>query len=76
MKYADKSQPIEIEAYYEDERIHIQFRNHIADHAKKVESTRIGVKTCERICIDMKGTFVASEDEELVVPSFLTEEIL
>ena len=78
MKYADKKQVIRVEAGLNGSIIEINVENHILEQAKKVESTRIGLKTCERICSDLKGTFRYTEEEhsfnvEITFP--VTEEI-
>lgn len=65
MKYALKKEPIGVKAELDHDRISIQVTNSIWEQAKKVESTRIGLKTCERICSDLQGSFVYQEDEHL-----------
>ena len=65
MKYADKKEVIRIEAGLNGSIIKIIIENHILEQAKKVESTRIGLKTCERICSDLQGAFRYTEDEHL-----------
>ena len=53
--------------------------NHITEEAKKVESTKIGVKTCRKICQDMGGDFLVTDRDkiyttEVIFPVVGTEE--
>ena len=61
MKYATKREAVGIRAEYDGEGIEIEIRNGIWEQTKKVESTQIGMKTCQRICEDMKGEFSYEE---------------
>ena len=63
MKYADNSYPIVITAEIIQNQIKIVLKNHIAEDAGKVESTKIGVKTCKKIVDDLGGTFRALEED-------------
>lgn len=65
MKYALKKEPIGVKAELKNGMIYIAVENSIWEQAKKVESTRIGLKTCERICSDLKGTFRYTEEEHI-----------
>lgn len=67
MKYADKKVPIGIfaETDPDGKEIKIKITNAIMENAKKVESTRIGLKTCEKICSDLKGYFNYDEQEHV-----------
>lgn len=67
LKYAGKDFPVEVCATYSENRIEILFRNTIWKEAKQRESTKIGVKTCRKICEDMYGTFSAIEEGESYV---------
>jgi len=64
MKYADQCHAVSIEAKVEKEQIVIKLSNVIADSAKKVESNKIGLKTCEKICQSFGGKFVYHEAEQ------------
>jgi len=64
MKYADYKETISIEAKVEQEQIVIVITNAIAESAKKVESNKIGLKTCEKICQSFNGKFVYQELEK------------
>lgn len=63
MKYADNAYPIVITAEIIQNQIKIVLKNHIAEDAGKVESTKIGVKTCKKIVDDLGGTFRALEED-------------
>lgn len=61
MKYADKKEPISIRGYNNNANVEIVFDNIVLAQSKKVESTNIGVKTCEKICLDLGGDFQVLE---------------
>lgn len=65
MKYADQSYPIIITAEIIDKQIKIILKNHITEDAGKVESTKIGVKTCKKIVDDLGGIFRALEEDNV-----------
>lgn len=66
MKYADKKENVCIYAETEDEKsVKILVINGIPEASKKVESTRIGLKTCEKICSDLGGEFSYDEQERI-----------
>ena len=63
MKYADNAYPIIITAEIIQNQVKIVLKNHITEDAGKVESTKIGVKTCKKIVDDLNGTFRALEED-------------
>ena len=63
MKYASHDYPIVITAEVIDNKIKIVLKNHVTEDAGKVESTKIGVKTCKKIVGDLGGTFRALEED-------------
>lgn len=65
MKYAEKKASIEVTARVEGDIIRIEVSNTIMENAKKVESTRIGLKTCEKICTDVNGSFSYEEENNV-----------
>lgn len=65
MKYGDKREDIRVEAALNGTIVKIVVENHILEQVKKVESTRIGLKTCERICSDLQGIFRYTEEEHI-----------
>ena len=62
MKYASHDYPIIITAEVIQNKIKIVLKNHVTEDAGKVESTKIGVKTCKKIVDDLNGTFRALEE--------------
>lgn len=64
MKYADEREVVSIDARVESEQIVVKISNTIAEIAKKVESNKIGLKTCEKICQSFNGAFVYQEEAQ------------
>lgn len=80
MKYADKNEVVCIYAETEAENVKILAINGMPEEAKKVESTRIGLKTCEKICSDLGGDFSYDEQERIftvriLIPTLPAEEL-
>ncbi len=71
MKYADKSFNVEIKCDIIADKVKLVLQNHIASDAKMVESTKIGVKTCKKICEDLHGSFHAMEEEKIYTTEML-----
>lgn len=65
MKYADKKYHIRISAVLEDKDIIIRIINRVLPVSRKVESNKIGLKTCERISQDMGGNFIYRDEGQL-----------
>ena len=65
MKYADKDAHVRISAAVENDEIIIRIINRIQESPYKVESNNIGVKTCEKICKDMGGTFIYKDEGQV-----------
>ncbi|MGC2873613.1 HAMP domain-containing sensor histidine kinase [Ihubacter sp. rT4E-8] len=64
MKYADKSEAVVVAAELKEKDICLELVNRIPAERKKVESTRIGLKTCLKICSDLGGSFSYDETDE------------
>ena len=62
MKYADKRRHVSIEASVQEGLITVRIINGVLETSRKVESNNIGLKTCEKICRDMDGTFEYHDD--------------
>ena len=71
MKYANPDFNIEIKANVINGKIKLILQNHITEEAKKVESTKIGVKTCKKIIEDTGGSFHAMEEEKIYTTEIL-----
>lgn len=73
LKYADREQPVEISCMGQGSRAVVTVRNAIAPRNDAVESTNIGLKTCESGAAAHGGKFTARWDDgvftaELVLP--------
>ena len=64
-KYADPDRPVEIRQQAESGQIHIILKNDIRPDPNPVESTNIGLKTCERIVELMGGTFRTAKEKNV-----------
>lgn len=63
-KYADSSEPVIITGRQEGEQIYVMMRNRVSHDPDRMESSGIGLKTCERIVERMGGTFSAWEKSD------------
>lgn len=64
-KYADAAWHVAVSAMIAGDRLVITMINKILTSSRKVESNRIGLKTCEKICNDMGGQFSYTDDGSL-----------
>lgn len=62
-KYADKSRPVMLLCENTGGSVSICMSNYIAPRENRVESTKIGLRTCEKIMEHMGGRFVTRSDE-------------
>ncbi len=74
VKYADPTSPAVFRVEYRDGMIVMTGENKIADRVGKVESTKLGLLTCESIMLRLKGSFRTQKQEdtftvELTLPS-------
>lgn len=58
-KYADKSSPVEVKTYSDNDRIFIEVSNGISSNI--AESSEIGIKTCQKIMEQMGGRFTTQK---------------
>lgn len=63
MKYADKNYPVSITVEIQEKNILITMVNKVMEDSRNVESNKIGLKTCEKICKDAGGDFIYTDDE-------------
>lgn len=56
-KYADPREIITIRLHWEGAMLHVSLGNAMSDSAGQVESTRIGLRTCEKLMAAMGGSF-------------------
>ena len=64
-KYADRSEPIMLSLTQCSDRLTVRMSNHIAKKTPHVESTKIGLRTCEKILSSLGGSFTTESDSEL-----------
>ena len=69
-KYASREQPILILTEWKDGMLSVVVSNAIAGRPDRVESTKIGLRTCEKIMQAMGGSFVTHRDEEHFAAEF------
>lgn len=60
-KYSDYSKPVDIKYSTSDTKVILVISNHISKNRNEAESTRIGIKTCEKIAQEMNIDFSVKE---------------
>ena len=68
-KYADRSEPITLDLEV-GEFLTVRMRNRIARNGPRVESTKIGLRTCEKILSSLGGEFRTDSDGEYFNAAF------
>lgn len=73
LKYADQEKPVTVAAVQESDTLHVCLSNYIKKDAGAVESTKIGLQTCEKLLNSMGGTFLRYQDDrgftaEVILP--------
>ena len=69
-KYADKTVPIVFRSELSDGLLSVRVSNAIAKGVSRVESTKIGLRTCEKIMQAMGGSFETQIDEDRYTAAF------
>lgn len=69
-KYADKGHPVMMISEHKDGMLNFCMSNHIAANTDRVESTKIGIRTCEKIMEHMGGSFRITSDGEHFAAEF------
>ena len=69
-KYADREAPIRLISALEDGKLTVRMENRIAVKGPQVESTKIGLRTCEKILSSLGGEFHAKADSNSFIASF------
>lgn len=69
-KYADRSRPVLLLSELADGELTVCFSNSVSRSMERVESTRIGLRTCEKIMAHMSGRFVTRSDEDHFAAEF------
>ena len=62
-KYADRDKPIAVLVSAENGALEIHISNTVANHTGRVESTGIGLKTCEKLVSAMGGSFTRWQED-------------
>ena len=73
-KYADKTVPIVFRSELSDGELSVRVSNAIARGVSRVESTKIGLRTCEKIMQAMDGRFETRRDDRHFAASFILPE--
>ena len=63
-KYADPAQPVVAVSELKDGMLSLTISNHVAAGGARKESTKIGLRTCEKILSSMGGSFETRADAE------------
>ena len=61
-KYADRSRPVLLLSEHSGGTLRVRFSNAVAHGLSRVESTKIGIRTCEKIMTHMGGQFAIHND--------------
>ena len=69
-KYADPAAPIIFLAERKDGRLSVCVSNTVARNVSRVESTKIGLRTCQKIMEAMGGSFSTASDESHYMAEF------
>lgn len=64
-KYADPEQPIRIDLVRKNDKLTVRMSNTIAKNSRRAESTKIGLRTCEKILGFLNGSFSSGIDNDI-----------
>ncbi len=70
-KYADRNEPLMIVSELADGELSVTMSNTVGKSAPHVESTKIGLRTCEKIMQSMQGRFETRRDGERFAAEFV-----
>ena len=63
-KYADPARPVVLLDELREERFCVCVSNSVGKNMDRVESSKIGLRTCEKMMDLMGGSFTVTKDEE------------
>ena len=63
-KYAEKESPVVFLSELKEDALSVCVSNRVRKNLDRVESTKIGLRTCEKIMRSMNGSFEIQKDEE------------
>ncbi|MBO5544463.1 MAG: HAMP domain-containing histidine kinase [Oscillospiraceae bacterium] len=69
-KYADREQPVVIRTEQREGVIRVSFSNAVAKDSARMESTKIGLRTCEKILPALGGNFTVHRDADRFTAEF------
>lgn len=69
-KYADRGKPVVFLTEQKNDTVTVTVSNGVSEHRVGTESTRIGLRTCEKILSALGGTFSTVRDEEHYAAEF------
>lgn len=69
-KYADRTQPVVFLSQLTEGELSVCVSNSVARSLERVESTKIGLRTCEKIMQAMGGRFEIAKDEDHFAATF------
>lgn len=69
-KYADRAEPVVFRSVLEDGMLTVRVSNAVAQGTSRVESTKIGLRTCEKIMQAMGGVFETKIEGDRYSASF------
>ena len=69
-KYADRERPVMLLTEREGDRLTVCVSNTVAASVPRVESTKIGLRTCEKILTALGGSFTTRRDESHFAAEF------
>ena len=69
-KYADPERPIMVITELTDGKLSVCISNYVKRSMDKVESTKIGIRTCRKIMEAMGGSFTIASDGEHFAAEF------
>ena len=70
-KYADRTKPVLLCSELRDGELSVSVTNTVLASLPRVESTKIGLRTCEKILDAMGGRFTITRDDEQFSAAFI-----
>ena len=68
LKYAEPDRPVTISSSWVGNELHVCISNYVRATAGRVESTKIGLQTCEKLLTSMGGRFLRRQEGGLLQP--------
>ena len=79
LKYADPARPVALSSFWAGDELHVCISNYVRATAGRVESTKIGLQTCEKLLTSMGGCFRRRQEAgqftaEVILPAGCPQE--